>query len=93
MTDWRFISGSRHPAGNRSAGRGGVLRSMANRLCLAATPTFMLMALGSYLSGAASGMSCAAMPATQAFSGMTTMYLLMGAFHLTAWLRLLSSRE
>jgi hypothetical protein len=55
---------------------------LANALCLAATPTFLTLALlqddGGMLCGAASP-----------FSGMTVMYLAMGVFHAAPWLKLI----
>lgn len=64
----------------------------ADWLCLAAAPTFAIMAL---LTGGlgAPDMLCAA--ASQAFplNGMVPMYLLMSAFHLAPWLRLISGRS
>ena len=63
----------------------------ANKLALAASPTFALMALliGA-LSGGSSEMLClGAHP--WPLSGMATMYLLMSAFHATPWLKLIAS--
>jgi hypothetical protein len=93
MTDWRFISRSRHPAGNRSRGPAKALRRLADGLCFAAAPTFVLMALATYFSSGVPDMLCATMPGASAFGGMTAMYLLMGAFHLTPWLRRMSAGE
>jgi hypothetical protein len=87
MTARHSIIGSRHPAGNHSRGSAKALRRLADGLCFAAAPTFVLMALANYFSGGAPGMPCTAMPGASAFGGMTAMYLLMGAFHLTPWLR------
>ncbi|MDN5929205.1 MAG: hypothetical protein L0I29_19245 [Hyphomicrobiales bacterium] len=61
-------------------------RGAARWLCLAASPTFALMALVTAVSGG-SGMGCM-VPSPVA--GMVPMYLLMGAFHLAPWLRLVS---
>jgi hypothetical protein len=67
---------------------------VADWLCLAAAPTFAIMALlTSVLGGGQPGMLCAAMPGVSPLSSMVTMYLLMGAFHLAPWLRLLSRRR
>jgi hypothetical protein len=61
----------------------------ADWLALAASPTFVLMAaLTTVLGGDSMDMPCSASPAS-VLSGMAMMYLLMGAFHLGAWLRLL----
>jgi hypothetical protein len=62
---------------------------IADWLCLAAAPTFALMALLSCLQGSEASMSCmGASPLT----GMAAMYLLMSAFHLAPWLRAISGR-
>jgi hypothetical protein len=62
---------------------------IADWLCLAAAPTFALMALLSCLQGSDASMMCmGASPLT----GMAAMYLLMSAFHLAPWLRVISGR-
>ncbi len=61
-------------------------------LSLAAAPTFALMALLSAAAGPGpADVLCAgdAHPLT----GMVAMYLLMSAFHLTAWLKLAAGRR
>ena len=61
----------------------------ADVLALAAAPTFALMALlTSVLGGGQVDMICSAAHAS-ALSGMVPMYLLMSAFHLAPWLRLI----
>ena len=75
--------GSNHSAIRRST---AALRS-ANRLHLAAAPTFAIMALLTYLLGDASPLCGVASP----LSGMVPMYLLMSAFHLPPWLTLMAS--
>jgi hypothetical protein len=66
---------------------------IADWLSLAATPTFAAMALLTALSGAATpDMLCSAMHAS-ALGGMVPMYLLMSAFHLAPWLRLVGPRR
>ena len=62
-------------------------RGAARWLCLAASPTFALMALVTAVFGE-SGMDCMAVQSPLA--GMVPMYLLMSAFHLAPWLRLMS---
>ncbi|MDQ2801640.1 MAG: hypothetical protein M3Y41_02720 [Pseudomonadota bacterium] len=66
---------------------------IAEWLCLAATPTFAIMAL---LTGALGGrpmdMLCSAGHGSL-LSGMVPMYLLMSALHLAPWLKLASSRR
>ncbi|MGX7873766.1 hypothetical protein ACVDG5_014290 [Mesorhizobium sp. ORM6] len=63
---------------------------IADWLCLAAAPTFALMALLSCIQGGDAAMLCmGASPLT----GMAAMYLLMSAFHLAPWLRVISGRQ
>jgi hypothetical protein len=56
-------------------------------LCLAATPTFAIMALLTGLGGNPLEGLCSAAEAAP-LNGMTLMYLLMSAFHSPPWLRL-----
>jgi hypothetical protein len=55
-------------------------------LCLAATPTFAIMALLTGLAGNPLEGLCSAAQAAS-LNGMTLMYLLMSAFHSPPWLR------
>lgn len=65
------------------------LPSVAGCLCLAAAPTFAVMALLTTTSRhAVPGMICSSAPIWSPLDGMSAMYLLMSAFHLPAWLRL-----
>ena len=61
----------------------------AGWLGLAAAPTFAVMALLTYLFGGGVDMLCSMSP----LSGMVPMYVLMSAFHLAPWLRLISRRR
>ena len=64
--------------------------SAAAWLSLAATPTFALMALLAAIHNSVMpDMMCSA---GSPMSGMVTMYMLMSAFHLGPWLRLLPRR-
>ena len=65
----------------------------ADWLCLAAAPTFALMALQSVMGGGAYDMLCAASHTAWPVTDMTWMYLLMGAFHAPPWLKLLAGRR
>jgi hypothetical protein len=63
-------------------------------LCLAAAPTFAIMAL---LAGVPGGgqphMLCSGAKDASPLGGMVLMYLLMSAFHSAPWLKLVSSRR
>jgi hypothetical protein len=76
----------RHENGNAAA------LGAADRLCLAAAPTFAIMALlTGVLGGGQMAMMCSATQDASPLSGMVPMYLLMSAFHLAPWLKLISS--
>ena len=65
----------------------------ADCVCLAAAPTFAIMALlTSVLGGSPQDMLCAAAHDASPLSGMVPMYMLMSAFHSAPWLKLISSR-
>jgi hypothetical protein len=68
----------------RLAGRAG-----AGWLCLAATPTFAVMALLTALTGGESDPLCTAMQHLSPLRGMLPMYLPMSAFHSAPWLKLI----
>ena len=66
----------------------------ADWLCLAAAPTFAIMALlTGVLGGGPTDMLCSAMQDASPLSGMVPMYLLMSAFHSAPWLKLISRRR
>jgi len=65
--------------------------SIADWLCLAAAPTFAIMAAVTMASGGAETI-CSAMQNVFPMDGMAMMYLLMCVFHLPPWLRLISGR-
>ncbi|APO73640.1 hypothetical protein AM571_CH00795 [Rhizobium etli 8C-3] len=64
----------------------------ADWLSLAAAPTFAVMALLTAVSGG-SDMICSTASHTSPLTGMIPMYFLMSAFHLSPWLKLISSRR
>ncbi|UVK46344.1 hypothetical protein BPNPMPFG_001977 [Mesorhizobium sp. AR07] len=70
---------------------------IADWLCLAAAPTFALMALLTCIRGDDAAMLCmggnTSPLAGQPLTGMPAMYLLMSAFHLAPWLRVMSGRQ
>jgi hypothetical protein len=85
---------TRHETAGACAGSGNAAAvGAADWLCLAAAPTFAIMAL---LTGVFGGgpldMLCSAQDASP-LSGMVPMYLLMSAFHSAPWLKLISSRR
>ena len=61
--------------------------SLAEWLCLAATPTFVIMALLTGLGGSPMDRLCSS--GHGPLSGMAIMYLLMSAFHAPPWLHLI----
>jgi hypothetical protein len=66
---------------------------IADLLCLAAAPTFAIMALvTSVLDGGAPDMLCAAAHDASPLSGMVPMYVLMSVFHSAPWLKLICDR-
>ena len=71
---------------------GAAARGAADWLCLAAAPTFAIMALLTVLGGGPPAMLCSAAQDASPLSGMVPMYLLMSAFHSAPWLKLISSR-
>jgi hypothetical protein len=63
----------------------------ADWLSLAAAPTFAVMALlTGVFGGGKPDFLCAALQDASPLTGMVPMYLLMSAFHVTPWLRLIS---
>jgi hypothetical protein len=78
------ISGEVAPCQQRSGASPGHWLSMA------AAPTFATMALLTSIHGESMpDMLCSAAQGTSLLTGMAAMYVLMSAFHLAPWLRLL----
>jgi hypothetical protein len=71
--------------------RSAAARRLANALYLAAAPTFAIMALVTSVVGGPADALCSAAGASP-LGGMVPMYLLMSAFHLAPWLKLISGR-
>ena len=65
--------------------------SAGGLLSLAAAPTFAMMALLTGLLGSADALCSIA--GASPLGGMVAMYLLMSAFHLAPWLKLISRRR
>ncbi|WGD54435.1 hypothetical protein QA641_11290 [Bradyrhizobium sp. CB1650] len=79
--------------GSRDGKNAAAAHDLARWLGLAATPTFAIMALlTAVLGGGPTDMLCAAGHAFP-LGGMIPMYLLMSAFHSSAWLKLISDRR
>jgi hypothetical protein len=80
---------SRYAGGGKTAAIGA-----ADWLCLAAAPTFAIMALLTGVrAGSTSEMLCSAAQDASPLNGMVVMYLLMSAFHLAPWLKLIVGRH
>jgi len=76
-----------------ATGRRALSFSAADWLCLAAAPSFALMALLTGVLGGPADMICSAAHGGSPFGGMVPMYWLMSAFHAAPWLRLISRRR
>jgi hypothetical protein len=80
-------------ASHRESGNTAALGA-ADFLCLAAAPAFALMALlTGVLGGGPPDMLCSAAHDASPLTGMVPMYVLMSAFHLAPWLKLISGRR
>jgi hypothetical protein len=88
-----YPSGCAGGAIRSESGHAAALRA-ADWLCLAAAPTFAIMALlTSVPGGGQPDILCSAAEHTSPLSGMIPMYLLMSAFHSPPWLKVISSRR
>ena len=67
-------------------------RGAADFLYLAAAPTFAVMALLTCVLGGGAADALCSIAGASLLSGMVPMYLLMSAFHLAPWLKLISRR-
>ena len=85
-------SGGSDGEATRYESRDAAALGLANWLCLAAAPTFAMMALlTGVFGGGPAEMLCSVAHASP-LSGMVPMYLLMSAFHSAPWLKLIRSR-
>ncbi len=79
-------------SGGQDSGAAGL--GAADWLCLAAAPTFAIMALlTAVLGGGKMAMLCLPAQDASPLSGMVPMYLLMSAFHSAPWLKLIANRR
>jgi hypothetical protein len=89
-----MIARQREPAGACAGSRDEAGLGAADGLCLAAAPTFAIMALlTGVVGGGPQDMLCSAAQDASPLSGMVAMYLLMSVFHSAPWLKLLSRRR
>ncbi len=83
-----------HAIGTREMWPAPAALGAADWVCLAAAPTFAIMALMTGVLGAGPhDLLCAAVQDASPLSGMVWMYLLMSAFHSAPWLKLIASRR
>jgi hypothetical protein len=89
-----MIGTQREPAGGCAGSGNAAALGAADWLCLAAAPTFAIMAL---LTGALGGgppdILCSSTQDASPLSGMIPMHLLMSVFHSAPWLKLIVSRQ
>jgi hypothetical protein len=86
-----MIAPQRETAGGSAGSGNAAALGAADWLCLAAAPTFAIMALLTAVLGG--DMLCSVAQNASPLSGMVPMYLLMSAFHSAAWLKPISSRR
>ena len=67
--------------------------SATDALALAASPTFAVMALLSATTGGSMAEVLCTIAHASPLNGMATMYLLMSAFHISPWLKLMRAGE
>jgi len=87
----RMTAAGSGTGGRCRSGGGAAARRAADWLSLAAAPTFAAMAALTAISGP-TDMLCSSMPDASPLTGMVPMYLLMSAFHLAPWLKLVHGR-
>jgi len=71
----------------------GLVASAGSWLSLAAAPTFAVMALLTCVMGGGPMDALCSIAGASPLSGMVPMYLLMSAFHLAPWLKLIARRR
>ena len=91
MSEARIVNGACEAIRHRSAN--AAARRIADWLCLAAAPTFAIMALLTIVVGdGAENTLCSAAQHASSLNGMAVMYLLMSAFHSSSWLKLITGQ-
>ena len=96
MPDINFdvrIATEREAAGAPAGSGHASILGAADWLSLAAAPTFAIMALLTPVLGGTPDLLCSAASGASPLSGMVPMYLLMCAFHLSPWLKLIAGRR
>ena len=82
-----------HEVQFEGAGSGDAAAPAAHWLSLAAAPTFAVMALLTGIQNSGQpDIFCSAMHSASPLGGMVPMYVLMAAFHLSPWLKLIARR-
>jgi uncharacterized membrane protein YhaH (DUF805 family) len=82
-----------HAIATEKEWRNATAHGAADWICLAAAPTFAVMALLTGVLGVGPHEICAAAPGAFPLNGMAWMYLLMSAFHAAPWLKLIARRR
>ena len=86
-----MIATQRETAASSTGGDKAAALGAADWVCLAAAPTFAIMALlTGVLGGGPPDMLCSAAHDASPLSGMVPMYMLMSAFHSAPWLKLIA---
>lgn len=87
-----MVSSSLYPRKATSGDERDIHLRAADWLCLAAAPTFAIIAFATCVQGDGSiVMLCSTEGGMSVLDGMVPMYVLMSAFHVAPWLRLISS--
>jgi hypothetical protein len=82
----------KHTTGMREQWLAEAVHGASDWVCLAAAPSFAVIALLTGLfGGGAQAMSCMGAHDASPLSGMTFMYMLMSAFHSAPWLKRISA--
>ena len=89
-----MIATRRETAGGSAGSDNAAALGAADWLCLAAAPTFAIMALVTGVPGGGPpDMFCSAAHDASPPSGMVLMYVLMSAFHSAPWLKLIRTKS